>query len=468
MGGLVSLPFRIVFSFLLGIALFLALWETALFNVSARPTAVGLLTEAGVGIINPALTHSAVGTFGLSESGFAAIQAAAAARPNDPVTIPGLNVEVRGSEIAGKSFDDATRVVYGKVAAKFYDSGAGATFSVPGELQKALGLLSFIPVLGGASSTLAATASPLTAVGLSLNTLTAAGHAQVQTYMLWLWLAAAALALVIVLLSRGWSRVRHVAHPFVGSSLLGVALIGLVWYLWRQNPSGFATFSKPLNLVGGAFTPVYRRRADRRIGGLCHRVWRLDPQQVGEGGARRSATRLRAHGFTRPRAAPHSSATSPIRRANMVRSMAQWSVHMVLVGNLDPARIRPRPARPSIRSTPNIRRARIGYDHRTGLWSQTSGQDTARTMALVKVESIHWLGRVWSAAALARSGRWQPTAPSPLLNIPTPPKQIGESTASSEHVAQTSLPKWSTVRACHSHLAHTCEIKMYPKESQNV
>ena len=72
MGGLVSAPFRMLFSFLLGIALFLALWETALFNVSARPTAVGLLTEAGVGIINPALTHSALGTYGLSESGFAA------------------------------------------------------------------------------------------------------------------------------------------------------------------------------------------------------------------------------------------------------------------------------------------------------------------------------------------------------------------------------------------------------------
>jgi hypothetical protein len=257
MGGLVSLPFRMLFSFLLGVALFLALWETALFNVSARPTAVGLLTEAGVGIINPALTHSALGTFGLSESGFAAIQAAAAARPNDPVAIPGINVEVRGSEIAGKNFDDATRVVYGKVAEKFYDGGAGAAFSVPSGLQQALGLLTFIPVLGGATTTLNATASPLSAVGLSLNTLTAAGHAQVQTFMLWLWAAAGALALVIVFLSRGWSRVRHIGHSLVGSSLLGAALIGIVWYLWRQNPSGFATFSKPLNLVGGAFAPVY-------------------------------------------------------------------------------------------------------------------------------------------------------------------------------------------------------------------
>jgi hypothetical protein len=257
MSGLVSAPFRALFSFLLGIALFLALWETALFNVSARPTAVGLLTEAGVGIINPALTHSALGTFGLSESGFAALQTAAVTRPNDPVTIPGLNVEVRGSEIVGKSFDDATRVIYGKVAEKFYEGGAGAAFSVPSELQKALGLLSFIPVLGGASTTLNATASPLAAVGLSLNTLTAAGHTQVQTFMLWLWAAAAALALVIALLSRGWSRVRHVAHAFIGSSLLGAALIGLVWYLWRQNPTGFASFSKPLNLVGGAFAPVY-------------------------------------------------------------------------------------------------------------------------------------------------------------------------------------------------------------------
>jgi hypothetical protein len=58
-------------------------------------------------------------------------------------------------------------------------------------------------------------------------------------------------------LSRGWSRARHIGHSLIGSSLLGAALIGIVWYLWRQNPTGFATFSKPLNLVGGAFAPVY-------------------------------------------------------------------------------------------------------------------------------------------------------------------------------------------------------------------
>jgi hypothetical protein len=269
MGGLVSAPIRALFSFLLGVALFLALWETALFNLSARPTAVGLLTEAGVGLINPALAHSAVGTYGLSESGFVALQALAAAHPDDPVAIPGLNVDVKGSEIAGKSFDDASRVVYGKVAEKFYDGGASSAFSVPSQLQQALGLLSFIPVLGGASTDLSSTAStafqPLAAVGLSLNTLTAAGHAQVQTFMLWLWAAAAALALLIVFLSRGWSRLTHIAHAFIGSSLLGAALIGVVWYLWRQNPSGFATVSKPLNLVGGAFAPVY---LGALIGGL--------------------------------------------------------------------------------------------------------------------------------------------------------------------------------------------------------
>jgi hypothetical protein len=261
MGGLVSAPFRALFSILLGFALFLALWETALFNVSARPTAIALMTEAGVGLINPALEHSSLGTFGLSESGFAALQTLAAAHPNDPVAIPGLNVDVRGSEIAGRSFDDASRVVYGKVAEKFYDGGAGAAFSVPSGLQQALGLLSFIPVLGGATANLNSTAAnafqPLAAVGLSLNTLTAAGHAQVQSLMLWLWAAAAALGLLIALLSRGWSRVTHVAHAFIGSSLLGAALIGLVWFLWQRNPTGFATFSKPLNLVGGAFAPVY-------------------------------------------------------------------------------------------------------------------------------------------------------------------------------------------------------------------
>src|SRR5690348_11943073 len=157
MSTLVSAPFRALFSFLLGIALFLALWETALFNVSARQTAVGLMTEVGVGLINPALEHSAFGTFGLSESGFASLQALAAARPDDPVAIPGLNVEVRGREITGKSFDDASRVVYGKVAEKFYDGGAAAAFSVPSGLQQAVGLLSFIPVLGGASANLNST-----------------------------------------------------------------------------------------------------------------------------------------------------------------------------------------------------------------------------------------------------------------------------------------------------------------------
>jgi hypothetical protein len=261
MGRFITGRFRALFSLLLGIALFLALWETALYNVSTRQTAVGLMTEAGVGLINPALEHSAVGTFGLSESGFAALQAVASAHPTDPVTIPGLNVEILGSDIAGKSFDEASRVVYGKVAEKFYDGGAGAAFSVPGDLQRALGLLSFIPILGGTATNINTTSStlfqPLAAVGLSLNTLTAAGHAQVQTVMLWMWAIAGLLALLIILFSAGWSRVTHVAHAFVGSSLLGAALIGLVWYLWQHNATGFATFDRPLRLVGGAFTPVY-------------------------------------------------------------------------------------------------------------------------------------------------------------------------------------------------------------------
>ena len=326
MGGLVSLPFRMLFSFLLGIALFLALWETALFNVSARPTAVGLLTEAGVGIINPALTHSALGTFGLSESGFAAIQAAAAARPNDPVTIPGLNVEVRGSEIAGKNFDDATRVVYGKVAEKFYDGGSGAAFSVPSGLQQALGLLSFIPVLGGATTTLNATASPLSAVGLSLNTLTAAGHAQVQTFMLWLWAAAGALALVIVFLSRGWSRVRHIGHSLVGSSLLGAALIGIVWYLWRQNPSRIRHLQQATQPRRRSVCAGVSGGADRRSGGVRHRIWRRDSHQVAERRARRAAARLRAHGFAR--AQPYSIRAQPALSAAPVWSAVwlQWPI----------------------------------------------------------------------------------------------------------------------------------------------
>jgi len=239
-GLLMKGDFRGLFALLLGFALLGGLWVTALVSLSTPATATAVMTEAGIAVINPAL-----GSLGVGPTVLSAIQADAATHPNDPVDIPGLKTNAIGltkHDLVGLTFDQATRKIYGNVAKTYYASGPNAVFalSVP--------TISLLPDTH---------LDWLAALGLSASTLTAHGHAQTQQLALWLWGAAALLGLLVLVLSTGWARLYSLSHAIFTGAVPGLVLIGVVWLLWQRAPGVFGPFATLLNLIGGAFVPIY-------------------------------------------------------------------------------------------------------------------------------------------------------------------------------------------------------------------
>lgn len=277
--GLIIKPFamlatgnlRGLFSFLLVLALFGALWETSLVNLSSRATATAVMTEVGIELVNPALQR---GSFGLSQTGWAVLQAEAIANPAAPVTIPGLKVRILGSQIAHKSFDDGTRVIYQTVAQAYYDGGAGAVFSGPTTQILPSGLLPSLPGLGGAQPSAGGSPlpsiplPPLGAVGLSPTLLTASGHQQALNVDKWLLGAALALLALVALSNRRWRRLGHPAWSFIVAPIPGLIALGIVWVSVLRAPATFSGISGLLKLLGGVFIPIYAGSAAVGVAGL--------------------------------------------------------------------------------------------------------------------------------------------------------------------------------------------------------
>jgi hypothetical protein len=267
---------RGLFTVLLGLALVGGLWETALVNLSSRPTATAIMTEVGVEIINPALIgHS----FGLSQSVYSSLQATAKAHPNQPLAIPGINqnkVQLLGSDIAGKSFDDGTRAVYAKVAAAYYDDGPAGVFNVPAQITQAISLLSLLPQFAASQGAKAVGAPQLpqvplpslAAIGLSPQLFTAQGHTQVSSLQRWFLGAAALLALLVALLSPRWRRLSNVSWSLISAAIPGALMLGVIWGFWKYNPAPFQPFTGLLNLLGRVFVPVYGGAAAVGVAGL--------------------------------------------------------------------------------------------------------------------------------------------------------------------------------------------------------
>ena len=301
---------RGLFSFLLVIALFGALWETSLVNLSSRATATAVMTEVGIEVVNPALQR---GSAGLSEVGWAALQAQAIANPTKPVASPGLKVTVLGSKIAHKNFTDGTRVIYGAVAQAYYDGGAGAVFSAPGNILPSGLLPSLIPGLGGSSSGSkpstgpqlpAVPLPPLGAVGLSPTILTAAGHRQALSLDEWLIGAALLLALLLVLSSRRWAKLGNVAWSFIVAAVPGLVGIGLVWVSVTRAPASFSAVSGLLKLLSGVFVPVYAGSAAAGVAGLVVTGLGGVVTDLVSRSLRRRKTQAQVHAWSQPQAAP--------------------------------------------------------------------------------------------------------------------------------------------------------------------
>ncbi len=283
--------FRGIISLLLGLALLGALWNASLFRLSSRESAVGMLTQIGVQVINPVLIRSQLG--GLSQSALGSIGKKCATA----ATVPGLKISVPCSQLQGKSLDDATQAVYADVANSYYDNGITGIFdaNIPQPIVDLLSGQSLLPQVSSVSVPNGSTVTvphlpnnPLlqlgAGVGLSISTLTAAGHAGEQTNMMWFGGAALLLLLLLALTSKGGKRLTAMGHALIGSAIPGVVGIGVVFFLTNRYPEQAAPFNTLLGYIGNAFVPVYVGAA--AVGLLLYAgaiIWRLVVKPVGAG-----------------------------------------------------------------------------------------------------------------------------------------------------------------------------------------
>jgi hypothetical protein len=246
----------------LSLALVGGLWETSLYNLSSRGTATTVMTEVGVELVNPLLVNNSLG---LNNTLYTALQAQAKANPAQALSIPGLKVHMTGRDIANKSFADGSRVIYAKVAAGYYDGGWTAVLAVPDSVTHGLGALALLPQAVasqgarqvGAPQLPNVPLPPLGAVGLSLQTFTASGHAQVLALDKWLIGIALLCLLLLAVASKRWQRVTAPAWAVVTGALPGAFGIGVIAFFWARNTVLFQPFSGLLHALAGAFIPVY-------------------------------------------------------------------------------------------------------------------------------------------------------------------------------------------------------------------
>jgi hypothetical protein len=247
---------------LFGAVLLSALWVTSLTVLSDKPNATALLTQAGTQVLNPFLVEH---DLGLSQSGYASLQASAKAAPAQPLKLSVLKVRVLGSEIVGRSYTSTVELVYGRVASTYYTGGPGAVFEVPAELKQTLpdfGLFNpnnaqLIP--GGPKvSQLPPFLQPLFVfIGLTPETFTAGGHQNLLGLLPWFWIAAAVLGVLAILLNRSGSMLSGLAQSVVHSTWPIVAILVGVSILVAAKSETFGTYAGVLGIIRGAFLPVY-------------------------------------------------------------------------------------------------------------------------------------------------------------------------------------------------------------------
>ena len=256
---------RGILSFILGLALLGALWNASLYLLSSQESATGILTDAGIQVINPVLTKSHIG--GLSQSALTSITKHCVSTAK----VPGLKVMVECSKLKNATnLDAATLVLYQAVADRYYSNGIGGIFdaSVPQPVVDLLSGNSVLPTVntvnvpnGKSVSVPHLPNNPLfqlgSYVGLSFSTLTLQGHEDARTRTLWFGGLALALLLVLGLTSKGGKRLTAMGHALIGGAFPGLLGIGLVKFLTTRYPTQAAPFTVLLNYLGKAFIPVY-------------------------------------------------------------------------------------------------------------------------------------------------------------------------------------------------------------------
>ena len=97
MKTILGLPFKGISGLahtLFGIVLLGALWVTSLTLLSARPTAVALLADAGAHTLNPQLVQVTQGAIGITPNSYAKLESAAKAHPSQPLDLSIIKVKV--------------------------------------------------------------------------------------------------------------------------------------------------------------------------------------------------------------------------------------------------------------------------------------------------------------------------------------------------------------------------------------
>ncbi len=262
--------FRNLAHMLLGIALLTALWITSLSFVSSRATATGLVADLGAQALNPWLVSQHLG---LSQSSYATLEAAATAHPNQPLNITFIKPTVSGSVIKGLDYKDGVYAIYHAVANTFYDGGPAATFALPSSVAGAVQTLALFPEQY--NSVVQKIGLPtwlqpfFQFTGLSIDLLTAEGHARVVGLLPYFWGAALLFGVLSVLLSI-FSGKKAIAALFMSvahSAWPVLVFFAVIWVIGRIYPDRFAPFSDAFGLLAGAFLPVYGIAAAIGIGG---------------------------------------------------------------------------------------------------------------------------------------------------------------------------------------------------------
>lgn len=247
---------------LVGTLVLTTLWVTSLALLSARPTAIDLLTEAGTQVLNPFLVDRGLG---LSQSTYAALEADARAHPSQPLSLGVLKAHILGREVAGKRYPAVVQLVYGRVAASYYDGGAKAAFAIPPQLTTELpnfGLFNpnNVPLVPGGvtSAQLPVFLQPFfTFVGLTPDTFTAPGHQRLVTLLPWFWIALVVLAVLSVVFDHSEQKFAGLLQGVVhGSWPVVLVLVGL-WVLSHIYSATFAPYTGLLGTVSRAFLPIY-------------------------------------------------------------------------------------------------------------------------------------------------------------------------------------------------------------------
>jgi len=243
-----------------GFLLLTALWVTALSFLSMRPASTAVITDLGVDALNPFLVSKGIG---ISPTNYAHLQQLASQSPEKALPISFIKAPIDGSELKGLTYEQATRLVYSKVANAYYDGGPSAIFNLPAPISSAVQTFALFPEQYDAavkSQPLPDWMQPfLLYTGLSPETLTATGHARISALLPKFWTAALLLAGVLVLLNLLSRKhpVQSLGLAIWHGSWPTLAFFGVLWLLGHIYPERVQPVAAAFGVVASAFLPVY-------------------------------------------------------------------------------------------------------------------------------------------------------------------------------------------------------------------